>query len=128
MIKNFKDIVFDNETLALAIKSMYIASFTKACNSPKYLVIDWRDVIVEDLNLVGIDPELLYEYVDNIEFINNISVLGHLINLTDRKDPETLWVLLVDNDHTISDELYCKNSFYENMAILKKVTNFKLPL
>lgn len=127
-IVKFKDLKkFDTETIKLALKSIYNVDFKRACNSPKYLVIDWSGVSVEDIDLSNVDDYYLSEYCFDCSNINNREVLSFFIKKTDAKDPELLWILLVD-DNNISDSLYQKNSFDENMDILMKITKFNLPI
>lgn len=132
MISKFKDIQFNNETLKLASNSQHRVDFKRACDSPKYLIIDWRGVRPEEVNLNNIDMELLQEYVGNKpEFINNKAIATHFMEALEKlynEDGGYLWFVIVDDERIISDELFQKNTFAENMDVLFKMTKFKLPL
>lgn len=129
-IVKFKDLQngLDNDTLKLALKTMYNdAGFDRKVNSPKHLIIDWRGVNPDDVDLKRVDRDELNEYVDP-QWINNPAVLKKMVKYVDVHDPDLLWIWLVDDSRFISDEHYQMNSEDENFNLLVKKTKFKLPL
>lgn len=125
-IVKFKDLTFNNETLKKCNKCHNV-DLKRAINSPKYLIIDWTGVKPEDIDFSNIDDDLMRDYLSP-KNINNKEVLGFLIQKYDKKDPELLWIYLVDFERAISHELYVKNTFDENMNVLMKITNFLVPV
>lgn len=125
-IIKFKDLSkFDNATIEMALRADNVEE-KRAINSPKYLIIDWRGVKPEDVDVKDIDIDLLREYVEPRN-INNKAVLMKLTNIVDLKDPEFLWIWLVDEGR-MSNQTYLNNTESENYDMLMKNTKFRLPL
>ena len=104
---------------------------TRAINSPKYTVIDWRGMKADDLDLSKLDDERIDEYANAVELINNKEILlkiyKHLDTVVYRNEA-VLWNSLVDC-HVISDELYHLQTYEENFNLYFKTIKFNyLPL
>lgn len=121
MLVKFNDITWDKETVELYKRTgRSSATVSKQINSPKYLVIDWR----------GVDPTTIdFENLYNLEvmddgydegFINDDEVLKAFFRFRETSNEEFLWSYLVD-DNIISDEVYQKNTYEENLNIMCKV-------
>ena len=124
MIKNIKDLELSKETFELYIKALNSgANYGKKTRSPKYLLIDWEGWEETDFNfsLFDYDEDALHELFGNEEYINSDSLLSALYRHIETSNEEFLWDTLVDANRWVSHELYCKNTYDENLAILHRM-------
>lgn len=130
MIKKYSELEINEKTLKEASKLHNITSLKNILNSPKYLVIDWKDANIVDVKnkLKKIDKDVIIDYISDMsnQFVNNDEVLFEMIKYCDKKDPDLLWIYLVDNN-IIHNKLYELNSDIENFNILLKFVKTILP-
>ena len=111
MIKKFNDLVFDEETLKQYIKTLdSTAEHSKKVNSPKYLIIDWKDADLSKLDMSLIDRDVIDTFMCYKKYINNRELLGMIYKKIELPGEEYLWNSVVDNNRYISHEFYLKNS------------------
>ncbi len=118
MLKKYNQISFNDETLELLRKTQNsTATLSKKVNSPKYLVIDWAGVDPQSIDFhTVVDLDLL----DDDGMINDDEVIKEFYRRRELSNEEYLRNSLVDN-HIISDELYQKNTYEENLHIFCKM-------
>ena len=132
MKKNFSELdEFNNETLLKAmVWGNRGVALKNAIKKDDYLVIDWKGVKVDEVNLDNIDIDVLIEYMDGDTLVNNKDVSLKIYKKLCSNNDELLWVLLVDCHRFISDEFFQMNTTDENLEILWKVISTRtiLPL
>lgn len=128
MVIKFNDLEnWSTETLELSQRWVYNGvNINKVLgSSPKYFMIDWSGVQAEDVNLNNIDKDVLIDYINGGEQVNNKGVLLKMLKHVELPNEEMLWVRLVD-DHIISHDLFCKNTYEENFNIWWKTIEHNL--
>ncbi len=104
---------------------------SKAINSPKYIVLDWRGYPSEGFRelLDSLDEEVFnYYFSENIYLVNNPELLKIIYTkksediIARKATPEYYWIRLVDWN-VISDDAYTKMSDNDRLDMCVKNTD-----
>lgn len=96
---------------------------SKALNSPKYVVLDWRYYPIDKLKdiLPSLDKDIIRDYCLDGKMVNNVEVLFEMFKYVEEEDEGNLWSDLVDNNRFISHEFYISQSYRQNFDIWVKM-------
>ena len=120
MIVNINDIVLTDELLDLHEKALYSGASKKNLrNNDKYYYIDWTGTDIKVKSLDNISVKAASILMDDYSIINDREFFGLVFKKVETKNEEYLWNYLVDC-RLISDRVYQKNTYDENLDILFK--------
>lgn len=123
-VVKFNDIDFNQEMLSKYVQTLEAPnSLNNKKKLDKFLIIDFIDADPSKLNLNGLNKDDIQCVVSEI-ICGNINVdrffFGEFIKYVEYKNEEILWNFLVDGN-IISDSLYQKNTYEENLDIAFKI-------
>jgi hypothetical protein len=122
-IAKFNDIDFNQETLTKVVATIEAPNSLKnKIKQDKFLVIDFKDADPSKLNLEGLekgDVQCIVSEILGGDIKVDRHFFGEFIKYVEYPNEEILWNFLVD-DRKISDELYQKNTYDENLDIAFK--------
>ena len=120
MLFKYSDVNFNEENKKIILKTIQIdTTVSNKAMRRHFLLIDWRGADVST-----IDFKWLVDNDYDEKYINDREVVKAFYRFRETPNEEYLWNKLVEDERVISNELYLKNTYEENLEILCKVRVF----